>query len=514
MRRIKQGNRLDTPTVYTLNLHRTLFSHRAFTVAYEGREEEAFVPSVLQNGVISTKVNSIGFLFTGQGVSSGCIKSRMDNSLTALQAQWVGMGRAALQTFPIILDTIQKLDLVLSRIDPKPSFRIAELLLEDDEFTASRINDAETTQPLCTAIQIALVDLFCQWGIVPTVSIGHSSGEIGAAYAAGLISAPEAILAAFCRGRAVAQKSTLGSMLAVGLGVEEVQQFLPSAAEDACIACENSPNSVTVSGTTMSISKLRDDLSSKGVFARELNTGKAYHSPHMTPVGAAYDIMLSEALTKLTENDLLWSQSRSQMISSVTGERIVENHLALGHWSANLQQRVLFNTAVQRLGSDSQFGHVDLVIEIGPHSALLGPFKQICKVRGLGRFKYVPSLVRNKNDAVQLLSVAGQLFLTGYPVDLEEVNLAASSNTGIRKPTAQNLLVDLPPYQWNYEKHYWAEPRSSAEQRARLYPRHDLLGSRVSGLTTYTQVWRNVLRHRDIPWLKDHNVRFARLFNA
>ena len=438
----------------------------------------------------------------------------MDNSLTALQAQWVGMGRDALQDFPSVMDTIQKLDMVLARIRPKPSFRIAELLLGDEKSTASRINEAETTQPLCTAVQIALVDLFCQWGVVPTVSIGHSSGEIGAAYAAGLISAPEAILAAFCRGRAVAEKSTFGSMLAVGLGVEEVQEFLPSAAEDACIACENSPNSVTVSGTAKSISKLRNDLSLKGVFVRELNTGKAYHSPHMVPVGATYDIMLSEAFTTVTEDDLLWRQSRSQMISSVTGEPVAEDHLALGYWSTTLRQRVLFNTAIQRLGADSQFGHVNLVVEIGPHSALSGPFKQICKAHGLGRFKYVPSLVRNKNDTVQLLSVAGILFIAGYPVDLEEINLAASFDTGIRKPTAKNLLVDLPPYQWNYEKRYWAEPRSSAEQRARLYPRHDLLGSRVSGLTIHNQVWRNVLRHRDIPWLRDHNVRLTPFFHA
>lgn len=405
------------------------------------------------------------------------------------------------------MDTIQKLDSILERIHPKPSFRITEMLLGADSSTASRINEAEVSQPLCTAIQIAIVDLFCQWDVMPTVSIGHSSGEIGAAYAAGLISAPEAIMAAFCRGRAVAQRSTFGSMLAVGLGVEDVQEFLPAAAEDACIACENSPNSVTLSGTTKSISKLRDDLNSKGVFVRELKTGKAYHSPHMASTGAAYDIILSEALEKLTEDDLLWHQPRSQMISSVTGLLISEDRLPPGYWSANLQQRVLFNTAIQRLGAKSQFEHVNLIVEIGPHSALSGPFKQVCKACSLRDFIYVPSLVRDKNDSVQLLSVAGSLFLAGYPVDLEEVNVAASLGTELRKPTARNLLVDLPPYQWTYEKDYWAEPRGSAEQRARVFPRHDLLGSRVSGLTTNTQVWRNVLRHRDIPWLKDHNVR-------
>ncbi|MCJ1356960.1 MAG: hypothetical protein MMC33_006956 [Icmadophila ericetorum] len=472
---------------HTLNLHRTMFSHRAFTVAYEGREAEAFSPNALQIGVASKKTPSIGFLFTGQG------------------AQWAGMGRVALQEFPIVLETIQKLDLILNRIHPKPSFKIAELLLGDDKSTTSRFNEAEVTQPLCTAIQIALVDLFFQWDIVPEVSIGHSSGEIGAAYAAGLVSAPEAIMVAFCRGRAVAENSTSGSMLAVGLGAEEIQEILPSAAEDICIACENSPSSVTLSGTTKSISELQDILNSKGVFTRELKTGRAYHSPHMAPVGAAYDILLLEALDKLTEDDLLWRQPRSQMISSVTGESIAGDYLPPGYWSTNLRQRVLFSTAVQRLGSDSSFSHVDLVIEVGPHSALSGPFKQICMVHKLDRFTYVPSLVRQKNDAVQLLSVAGSLFLAGYPVDMGEINSTDPSDSGIRKPRTQYLLVDLPPYQWNYEKQYWAEPRSSAEQRARVYSRHDLLGSLVSGLTTHAQVWRNVLRHRDIPWLKDHN---------
>lgn len=197
------------------------------------------------------------------------------------------------------------------------------------------------------------------------------------------------------------------------------------------------------------------------------------------------------------------------MISSVTGEPVAEDYLPLRYWSATLRQRVLFSNTVRRLAADSQFGHVSLVVEIGPHSALSGPFRQIYMARDLSHFSYVPSLVRNRNDAVQLLAVAGSLFLAGYPVDLE-VNLTASSDTTTHKPTVRNLLVDLPPYQWNYEKRYWAEPRGSAEQRARVYPRHDLLGSRVTGNTTYTQIWRNVLRRRDITWLKDHNVRMTR----
>ncbi|KAL8911255.1 MAG: hypothetical protein Q9171_003553 [Xanthocarpia ochracea] len=481
---------------HTLNLHRTMFSHRAFTVAYEGHEPEAFASNAIQTGTVSAKTAGIGFLFTGQG------------------AQWLGMGKVALRNFPIMLDTVQKLDMVLESIYPKPSFRLAELLLGEDNSAVTRINEAEVSQPLCTAIQIALVDIFCQWDVLPIVSIGHSSGEIGAAYAAGLISAPEAIIAAFCRGRAVAQKSTSGSMLAVGLGAEEAQNLLPSSAEEACIACENSPKSVTVSGNPHSISQLRDQLNSKGVFVRELHTGKAYHSPHMAPVGAVYDVILSEALNSLTEDDLFWRLPRSQMISSVTGEPVAGDCLPPGYWSTNLRQRVRFSTAIQRLGTDEQFNKVSHIVEIGPHSALSGPFKQICMASGFGKLTYIPSLVRNKNDADQLLATAGSLFLAGYPVDLEEINFTSSSDTDLRKPSARNLLVDLPPYQWNYDKRYWAEPRGSTEQRARVYPRHDLLGSRVSGLSTHTQLWRNVLRHRDVPWLKDHNLGGTAIFPA
>ncbi|KAI1771891.1 hypothetical protein F4818DRAFT_454399 [Hypoxylon cercidicola] len=490
-----------TDLSYTLNLHRTKFAHRAFTVVREGSEVEAFAPTTVKSGISSKKNIGIGFLFTGQG------------------AQWAGMGRIALQEFPTVLDTLQKLDRILSKLDPKPEFNMVDLLIDDTPATASKIAEAEISQPLCTAIQIAIVDLFSEWDITPQVSIGHSSGEIGAAYAAGLLSAPEAIIAAFCRGRAVAAHSGQGAMLAVGLGLNEVQEFLPSNPEDICVACENSPSSVTLSGRAEPISQLYETLSAKGILVRALPTGKAYHSPHMATVGDAYDVMLTEAVGSLSQEDLEWCRPRSQMISSVSGEPIAEgvNTLPASYWTANLRQRVLFDTAVKRLGSDEDFALINYVIEVGPHSALAGPFKQICRANKnmTGRLTYVPSLVRKKDDADQLLSVAGSLFVAGYPVDLEAVNSGGyPAKSAIRKSNTQYLLVDLPPYQWNYERRYWAEPRASAEQRARTYPRHDLLGSRISGLSKRSAAWRNILRQRDIPWLKDHNLGGTAIFPA
>jgi acyl transferase domain-containing protein len=413
------------------------------------------------------------------------------------------MGKVAISEFPIFQETIEKLDRVLSRLNPKPTFTLSGMLLGGEDADGGIINEANVSQPLCTAVQIALVDLFGDWNIIPSVSIGHSSGEIGAAYAAGLISAPEAIITAFARGRAVQEAGGSGSMLAVGLGANDVTKWLPSDIQKVCIACENSPGSVTLSGDTTAISELSWNLKKEGVFAQELKTGRAYHSPHMAVVGEAYDILLPQLLAGLTDEDLTWRQPRSPMISSVTGEVVVGDTMPPTYWSVNLRERVLFDTAVRRIGSDQEFDHVTSVIEIGCHSALARAFKQI----NLADKTYIPSLQRDKNDADQLLAVAGSLFLADYPVDLKEVNLDFSKqSSSIRKPAAQNLLVDLPPYQWNYEKRHWAEPRASAEARSRRHARHDLLGTRVPGLSNSFRAWRNILRHRDVPWLKDHNV--------
>ncbi|XDG09065.1 hypothetical protein ABKA04_008680 [Annulohypoxylon sp. FPYF3050] len=484
---------------HTLNLHRTMFQHRAFAILREGEEASSFDSSAIRTGVKSAE-QTIGtaFIFTGQG------------------AQWAGMGRTAMREFPFFMDTIERLDRVLAKLHPAPSFKIADLLLGDPAETASIINEAQVAQPICTAIQIALVDLFSKWDIEPMVSVGHSSGEIGAAYAAGLISAPEAIIAAYCRGASVHEHSGKGSMLAVGLGAGDVTEYLPADSAEITIACENSPQSVTLSGQAEAIAELCKELNTKGVFARELKTGRAYHSPHMTAVGVAYDAMLQKAVQTLDEEDLAWRRERSEMISSVTGQVVEGDALPAGYWSANLRQRVRFDTAVKVIGTDSAFKDVKVALEIGPHSALAGPFKQINAEAKLN-LTYISSFVRNQDDANQLLSAAGSLFITGYPVNLEEVNGPAYEEHqvgSILKPKTQFLLVDLPTYPWNYERQYWNEARASAELRAKTYPRHDLLGSRVAGLSTGSKVWRNILRHRDIPWLRDHSLGGSAIFPA
>lgn len=138
-------------------------------------------------------------------------------------------------------------------------------------------NDAEFTQPLVTALQIAILHLFRRLGIKPSFVVGHSSGEIAAAYAAGKISLQRAIAIAFFRGHITKARCGNGSMAVVGLNVEET---IPLLVEGVDIACENSPQNTTISGDTKLVDQVLTKISSvkPGVFTRRLPVNIAYHS--------------------------------------------------------------------------------------------------------------------------------------------------------------------------------------------------------------------------------------------
>jgi acyl transferase domain-containing protein len=146
----------------------------------------------------------------------------------------------------------------------------------------SRINQAELSQPLSTAIQVALVQLLEQYGVRPDMVVGHSSGEIAAAYSCGSISAAEAISVAYYRGKVMLEeagntKTTSGRMAAIGLGPDQVQPYL---AEGVLIGCENSPESTTITGDQDAVERAMQRIkdANPDVFVRALQVDRAYHS--------------------------------------------------------------------------------------------------------------------------------------------------------------------------------------------------------------------------------------------
>jgi acyl transferase domain-containing protein len=161
-----------------------------------------------------------------------------------------------------------------------PSFASANMIIDElrrpkDE---SRIDKAEICQPLCTAIQIVIVNLLRSWGLPPVAVVGHSSGEVAAAYASGALSLKEAIVVAYLRGLAFTKQTIRpGAMAAVGLGRDDVRPFL---IDGIVVACENSPISVTLSGDEEKMDTVLETIKRglPDVFARRLRVEMAYHS--------------------------------------------------------------------------------------------------------------------------------------------------------------------------------------------------------------------------------------------
>ncbi|KAH8704702.1 putative polyketide synthase [Talaromyces proteolyticus] len=480
---------------YTLANRRSLLQSRGFVVSSYAALESAFGDNLAAFSFAEKKKTPrIGFAFTGQG------------------AQWARMGSQLMTYYPSFLRTIIELDYALGSLPDAPEWTLEDKLLEDAQ--TSRVNEAEFSQPLCTAIQIATVKLLESWDIRPQVTVGHSSGEIAAAYAAGLISASEAIIVAYYRGQVVAKLNTNGAMMAVGLGAEAVEPFIREFKGQVVIACHNSPVSVTLSGDADAIDVVRKALDAENIFARVVKTGgKAYHSHHMNSSAHKYEELVHRARETVSFGVPLITDA--VMVSSVMNSRI-EPGQVIGekYWTLNLTSPVLFNQAVQTIATSSDV-HVDTLIEIGPHTALSGPIKQISKELGSHGFSYLPTLVRNEDSAFQILKLAGELFLRNYPLNMERATaIEETSTSGKLKLVKGSILVDLPTYQWTYSKSLWAEPRQSLEHRAPNHPRHDVLGSRMPGGSASEPVWRNVLRIRDVPWLKDHSLGGEAVFPA
>lgn len=144
----------------------------------------------------------------------------------------------------------------------------------DDKSTLSK---AEYSQPICTALQIALVDLLAIWSITPSAVVGHSSGEIAASYAAGALTMKEAIIAAYYRGYVCKSPQRTGGMAAIGMGKEEVSKYLVRGVR---IACENSTSSVTLSGDLNILENIMSTIKKMmpDVLVRKLQVEMAYHS--------------------------------------------------------------------------------------------------------------------------------------------------------------------------------------------------------------------------------------------
>ena len=364
----------------------------------------------------------------------------------------------------------------------------------------SHINDASMSQPLTTAIQIALVDLLTSWNIRAKAVTGHSSGEIAAAYCAGALTQASAMAVAYHRGRLASKvkQAKDGAMLAVGLSAEDTQHLIDSL-HVGCVsvACINSPSSVTVSGDRTGIIELHEILQSRDTFARQLSVSVAYHSHHMKDIADEYLTALG-CLSVENRHDI----ADVEYYSSLTGKRHDLSDLGPAYWVANMTSPVQFSASLQSLLQGTKGPNAEVLVEIGPHSALQGPVKQILQRMNHDlpdHVQYFSALVRYQNAVETCQHLVAQLFARGVPIDIRAINFPEGTQ-------GLSVLTDLPSYSWDHSTSYWAESAKANQYQNETFTRSDLLGIRVHNSISSEPEWRNILRPSDIPWLHDHVV--------
>lgn len=460
---------------YTLSSRRSKLSWSSFAVA--STIDEAVKALCTPNKPMRPAQDlSALFVFTGQG------------------AQWFGMGRE-LRAYRTYNNSLIEATAYLKSLGCEWDL-LEELEASESE---SRVNEPQISQPACTAVQVALVDLLREWGILPSITVGHSSGEIGAAYAKGAISRQSAWKIAYHRGRLSAGLSTVGAMLAVALSEQDAQTYIDKATTDPkpVVACINSPASVTVSGSVDAIDELQESIGGQA-WCRKLLVKTAYHSSFMQELAQPY----LESLKGIQTDQSTGSGTR--MFSSVTGEEISDEALrSPQYWVDNMVYPVKFNHAMNAILSAPELLNKTIVmVEVGPHGALQGPIKQILQAQQAKRQEInALSLLTRKQDAIHTaLTAAGVLYQKGFSVDVTKVNLLDPAE-GL--PTH---LVDLPPFAWNHNSRYWYETALSAAYRNRKLPKHDLLGARDEFSNDGEPSWRNYLRLSEVPWLRHYLV--------
>ncbi|KAF2676018.1 hypothetical protein K458DRAFT_447715 [Lentithecium fluviatile CBS 122367] len=486
---------------YTLSFKRSRFPWKTFTTGASVAKFIANLGEDLAKPIRSAGAPNIGFVFTGQG------------------AQWHAMG-LELSVHPVYQKAIEAATKYFKSLGCRWS--VSDELSKSA--SASNINSPAYSQPICAAVQVALVDLLRSWGVQPKAVVGHSSGEIAAAYCTGAISRKSAWKIVYLRSALSSALAMFGrdngAMMAVSLSEAEARDYLSNVKAKAYVAigCVNSPKSVTLSGAREAIVELEEVFKQDNIFCQVLRVDNAYHSKFMEDIALDY----WKQIGKLQPGNLVDTQTAPVMFSSVTGDRVEVSELCDSeYWVRNMVSPVRFNDALSmmmsRIGKASkklglrktQTQNLDInyLLEVGPHGALRRAVKEILDaLPQASTAAYDSVLTRNVSALVALNKAMGRLFTAGHSLYLNVAN-------GVRTDAA-SMLVNLPEYPFNHSQRYWFESRISKNIRFREHARNDLLGVQVPDWNPSEARWRMYLRDSDNEWIRDHKITGNLLYPA
>ncbi|MCB0208345.1 MAG: acyltransferase domain-containing protein [Anaerolineae bacterium] len=401
--------------------------------------------------------------------------------------QWWAMGRELLSQEPLFRATIEQIDQLLREKAGADWSLVTELTAKEAE---SRLDQTEIAQPAIFALQVALAALWRSWDIEPDAVVGHSMGEVAAAYISGGLPLSTAVQIIYHRGRLMQRATGQGKMAAVDLPVSETKRILAGYEDRLSIAAINGPSSTVIAGEEAALDMVMQSLEKENVFVRKLPVNYAFHSPQMEP-------FLDELEEVLHGID--FRHPALPLFSTVTGQLLNGHNLDAGYWRKNVREPIRFADAIEGLITA---GH-NIFLEISPHPVLGGAISQVFhQVERQGVI--LPSLRRGEKEQRTMLNAMGTLYSVGYPIEWSRLYPDGGQ------------CVPLPAYPWQRER-YWLEHTDSmtvapVEAEATIstaMAAHPLLGYRLPNLAHRPKdySWEIKLDPRQVGYLADHRVR-------
>lgn len=458
---------------YSAFVRRSRYEHVLAVVGTSAREaaeklrkfaEGQADPATLATRIAAKKRPRLAFIFSGQG------------------GQWIGMGQQLMQNEPVFRHTLEDIDTYFQEI---AGWSVLDEICKGE--SDSRIDNTEIVQPAVMAIQIALFKLYEHYGIRPRAVMGHSIGEVAAAFAAGALSLEDAVRVIYHRSQAQSKAAGKGGMLAVGVSIEEARKLIDGRDARVSIGAVNGPQMLTLSGDAEPLAQIAQLLESRGIFNRPVRVQVAYHSHHMEPILG----LMMDTLAEVTG-----SVATTPLYSTVTGRREAGPHLTADYWCRNARAPVLFTDALAAMLGDGY----NTFLEIGPHPLLIHGAEALFKKRSADAM-IGPAMTRREPEVVVFLQSLARLAVRGIAP-----NTAALFGNDRR-------FVRLPLYAWRKSR-YWFETPALTEARRGAFA-HPFL-KRQTPLVSEEglAVWEAALAIQKFPYLHDHRVDGAIVFPA
>ncbi|MET9902384.1 SDR family NAD(P)-dependent oxidoreductase [Streptomyces sp. NPDC006446] len=397
---------------HTLAHHRSHFERRAGVVAGD-RDELRSRLDALATGRTplappsAERTGKVAFVFAGHG------------------GQWPGMGVELASESPAFHEELARIDEAVRR---HVGWSVVDVLRAPEEFAP--FDRTEYLQPVLFAVNAALAAAWRALGVRPDAVIGHSLGEIAAAYSAGALTLDDAVSVVTGRARAVAPLVRQGGMLSLELPRTEAEKLLAPYSDRLFVAAVNSAQSTAVSGDTEALAELRAHLEERDIPVRRLSTPFASHTPLMDPVRAD----LLDRLSGITG-----MRTTTPLYSTVSAEPVPGDRLDADHWYANLARPVRFADTIRRMLDDGY----RYFVELSPHPSLTASVEAVAAEAGIDAVA-VGSLSRGRDGHEVLLGRLGELYEAGYTPDWPVL-------------LPQGRRIDLPTYAFARERH-WRAP--------------------------------------------------------